>query len=400
MFSRAVRLTRIRGVEVRLDVSLVPFAALVAWFFAARFRESHALSTAIVMAGIGCLLFIASILAHEVAHALEARHRGLEVPRITLFLFGGVTEMHAASETPRDEFVVAAVGPWISLVCGAAFGLFGTWATWSLPAAAAAPIAEVAGLLAWVNVVLAVFNLVPGAPLDGGRVLRAGLWWLLKDRRRALRIAARAGQALAIGLMLLGVRAVQVAGTDGLFGALMWLAVGFFLWSAARAEIRQSDVDALLEGRAARDLVGRLPDAVHPDQPLHLLDPDTVAPGRTLLPVAADHPTGDAPLGSGPNGHLAGVLSVRELVELHPTDRAARVARDLLQHVDHLPRVGLDDDVRDLIAAFSGKVHAVRLHADGRDVGVVTEREVARALTALRRNGGTPAPDKATEPAS
>lgn len=389
MFSRAVRLTHVRGVEVRLDVSLAPFAALVAWFFAARFRETHSLTTAIVLAAVGCLLFIASILAHELAHALEAKHRGLEVPRITLFLFGGVTEIHATSETPRDEFVVAAVGPWISLVCGAMFGLIGTFAAWWLPASVALPVADLAGLLAWVNVVLAVFNLVPGAPLDGGRVLRAGLWWLLKDRRRALRIAARAGQTLAIGLMLLGVRAVQVAGTDGLFGAVMWLAVGFFLWSAARTEVRQSDVDALLDGRQARDLVGDLPPLLEPDQPLDLLDPEVVAPGRALLPVADGQDPAVA------DGHLGGVVSVRELAALDPTDRSLRVARDLLQHVDHLPRVGLDDDVRDLISAFGGKTHAVRVHDGVRDVGIVTEREVARALTALRRNGGEPSRDAA-----
>ncbi|WP_188584341.1 site-2 protease family protein [Egicoccus halophilus] len=372
-----MRLTRIRGVDVRLDVSLLPFAALVAWFFADRFQLGHAWPTALTMAAVGCVLFFASILAHELGHALEARHRGLDVQRITLFLFGGVTEMHATSDSPRDEFVVAAVGPWISLVCGALFGLVSTFATWTLPAGTAAPVSEVAGLLAWVNIVLAVFNLVPGAPLDGGRVLRAGLWWLLDDRRRALRIAARCGQVLAAGLVLLGVRAVQVAGLDGLFGGLLWLAVGLFLWSAARAELRQSAIDALLEGRRARDLIGALPRAVALDQPLDVFDPQEAADGRSLVPVVGD------------DGALAGVVAVRELDDLHPTDRAARSARDLLQHVDHLPRVGLDDDVRELIAAFSGSSDAVRVHDGGADLAVVTEREVARALTALRRTGRT-----------
>ncbi|MFA9443949.1 site-2 protease family protein [Egicoccus sp. AB-alg6-2] len=385
MFSRAVRLTHVRGVEVRLDVSLLPFAALVAWFFAARFRDGNDLAVALLMAAVGCVLFIASILAHELAHALEARHRGLDVQRITLFLFGGVTEMRASSQTPRDEFVVAAVGPWISLVCGAAFGLLGTFATWVFAAPVAAPIAEVAGLLAWVNVILAVFNLVPGAPLDGGRVLRAGLWWLLKDRRRALRIAARAGQVLAAALVLLGVRAVQVAGFEGLFGGLIWVAVGVFLWSAARAEIRQSEVDALLDGRRTRDLVGPLAPAVQLDDPLDGLA--VVPPDRSLVPVLD-------------GGHLVGVVAVREVDELHRSDRAVRRARDLLQRVDHLPRVGLDDDVRDLIDAFAGRVHAVRLHDDGRDVAVVTEREVARALTSLRRDGARRAPRPTAEAAT
>ncbi|MEX2504420.1 MAG: site-2 protease family protein [Egicoccus sp.] len=382
MFNRAVRLTRIRGVDIRLDVSLLPFAALVAWFFTARFREENALGVALFMAVIGGLLFFGSILAHELGHALEARHRGLDVQRITLFLFGGVTEMQARSQSPRDEFVVAAVGPWISLVCGALFGLVATFADLLVPGTVGAPVAEVAGLLAWVNVLLAVFNLVPGSPLDGGRVLRAGLWWLLKDRHRALRIAARAGQALAVAVVLLGLRGVQVAGVGGLLGAVMWLVLGLFLWNAAQAEIRQSDLDRLLDGRRARDLVGVLPEAVALDQPLPTVSVPADTPDHHLLPVVDGE-------------KFVGVLPVRDLLALSETGRAARHVGDLVRHVDHLPRIDLDDDVRALIDAFADKVHAVRLHDDGREVAVVTEREVARALTRLRRSG-TPLPDTRT----
>src|SRR5699024_10473211 len=126
----------------------------------------------------------------------EARHRGIRVHAITLLLFGGVTEMHAHGQRPNDEFAIAAAGPYASLVCAATFGLLATFAHDLLPDAAADPIAEVAGLLGWWTLLLALFNLVPGAPLDGGRVLRAILWWLLGERMRALRITVRAGQLL------------------------------------------------------------------------------------------------------------------------------------------------------------------------------------------------------------
>jgi Zn-dependent protease len=374
MFTRAVRLVRIRGIDVRLDPTLLLIALLVGWTFATRFATAHPLATAIAMAAAGAVLFFVSILAHELAHAFEALHRGLQVHGITLFLFGGVTEMDAAGESPRDEFVIAAVGPYVSLLCGAAFGLLATYAVWLFPPALASPVADVAGLLAWLNVVLAVFNLVPGAPLDGGRVLRAGLWWLLRDRRRALRISARAGQLLAAALVAYGVFGMSQAGAAGLVGGFWWLVIGFFLWSAARAELRQSEVDAVLHGRRAGDLVGPLPAAIDADRALDTLDVDAVAAGRELLPV-------------GSAGRLVGYLPVQEFAELHPTDRSVRSAGEVMHPLDGLPFVELDAGVRELIAGFAGDHHAVQVGRGGVPLAVVTEGEVARALNALRREG-------------
>jgi Zn-dependent protease/CBS domain-containing protein len=375
MFSRAVRLARVRGIDVRLDPSLVLIALLVGWTFGTRFTAVHPLSTAVAMAAAGAVLFFASILAHELAHAFEAMHRGLEVHGITLFLFGGVTEMDARSESPRDEFVIAAVGPYVSLLCGAAFGLLATYAGWLFPAAVARPVADVAGLLGWLNVLLAVFNLVPGAPLDGGRVLRAGLWFVLRDRRRALRISARMGQLLGAGLVAFGVWGVSQAGTAGLVGGFWWLVIGFFLYSAARSELRQSDVEAVLHGRRARDLVGPLPDPVAADRPLDTLDAVGASGGRDLLPVADDD-------------RLVGVLDVHALTELHPTDRSLRTTGEVMTPLAELPSVELDAGVRQLIAAFAGDHRWVAIARDGQLVGVVTEREVARRLESLRGGSG------------
>jgi Zn-dependent protease/CBS domain-containing protein len=375
MFSRAVRLARVRGIDVRLDPSLVLIALLVGWTFGTRFAAVHPLPTAVAMAAAGAVLFFASILAHELAHAFEAMHRGLEVHGITLFLFGGVTEMDARSESPRDEFVIAAVGPYVSLLCGAAFGLLATYAGWLFPAGVARPIADVAGLLGWLNVLLAVFNLVPGAPLDGGRVLRAGLWFVLRDRRRALRISARMGQLLGAALVAFGIWGVSQAGTAGLVGGFWWLVIGFFLYSAARSELRQSDVEAVLHGRRARDLIGPLPDPVATDRPLDTLDAVGASGGRDLVAVADDD-------------RLVGVLDVHALTELHPTDRSLRSAGEVMTPLDDLPRVELDAGVRELIAAFAGDHRWVAIARDGQLVGVVTEREVARRLEALRDGSG------------
>ncbi|MEX2328323.1 MAG: site-2 protease family protein, partial [Nitriliruptoraceae bacterium] len=252
MFSRTLRLTSLLGIEVRLDPTLLVIAVLIGWTFHVRFSPTHGVTIAAVMAAAGTFLFFGSILVHELAHGVEARHRGILVHGITLFLFGGVTEMEAHGHRPRDEFAIAAVGPWASLVCGAAFGLVAT-GTQVLPAAVGQPVADVAGLLGWLNVALALFNVVPGAPLDGGRLLRAGLWWLLRSRSRAITITSRIGQALGLALAGLGVW-LLVSFSAALIGALWYVLVGVFLFGAARGELRSARLDEAWSSTTVLDL--------------------------------------------------------------------------------------------------------------------------------------------------
>lgn len=369
MFTRAVPIARVRGVEVRLDPSLVLIVVLVGWTLGARFAADHALSTAIPMAAAGTLLFFISLLAHELAHALEALHRNLEVHSITLFLFGGVTEMHATTDSPRDEFVIAAVGPYVSLVCGAVFGLIATFAT-ALPAAVGVPIADVAGLLGWLNVLLAVFNLVPGAPLDGGRVLRAGLWWITGDRRRGLRIAARAGQALGLGLAGYGLAGLVMGGIAVAFAAFWWVLIGGFLFAAARTELRQSDLDDLLLRHHVTDLFTEQPRVLDAGQRLDAAD--LPRPAGDLVTVVAD-------------ARLVGVIPAEDLAALHPTEQALRIAGELAEPVDDRPEVAVDATLRTLVDGFHQGADAVRIVAGERPVAVLTERDVARGIQRLRR---------------
>lgn len=370
MLFRAVRVARIAGVEVRLDPSMVVVVALVVWVFSAQFRGAHGLPTAVVMATAFAVLFFATILAHELAHALEARHRDIEVKSVTLFLFGGVTEMHAHSQTPRDEFVIAAVGPWVSLLAGAVFGLIATWAGDVLPAGIAAPVSEVAGLLGWWNLLLALFNIIPGAPLDGGRVLRAALWWMLGDRLRALRISVRAGQALGLALIALGVWSF-VRTPQAFVASLLFAVMGGFLFNAARTELRHAELDAALTGRTVAELLGRLPLPLPAEQPLAGLDVARWARGAELIPVVRD-------------GALIGVIETNSLSALYADGRSARTAGDLAEPVEDVPAADLTDDLHRLVDRFQGDHHVVRLTRDGHPIGAVTEREIARALQRLR----------------
>ena len=258
MFRRAVRVLTLGGVDIRLDPSLVLLVALLTWVLIDRLTLRFAPTTALALALLTSVLLLLSVLAHELGHALEARHRGLTVGGITLFALGGATELSSHGRSPREELAVAATGPWISIVVASAAGLVATAAE-RLPAGdVAAAVGLVAGLVGWLNLGLAAFNLLPAAPLDGGRILHALLWRGLHDRGRATQVTSVLGIALGAGLVLLGAR-ITAGGMD-LVPGLATAAVGVFLIVGAEGERRR-------ERRIASDVM-RGGTALRPTGPL------------------------------------------------------------------------------------------------------------------------------------
>lgn len=220
--NETIRLGEIKGVRVGLNWSVIAIFLLLLFGLAAgRFPLRYPdLGVALyVVAGLAAAtVFLGSLLAHELAHALVARRNGGKVDGITLWLFGGVARLETESKDPGAEMRMAAVGPFVSLALAAVFGT----ASWALAAATGDSIAV--GVLQWlalINGILAVFNLVPAAPLDGGRILRAFLWRRRGDRFTATITAARAGRAF--GWLLVGVGLVELVAA-GLAGGL-WLAL-------------------------------------------------------------------------------------------------------------------------------------------------------------------------------
>jgi Zn-dependent protease len=249
----SLTLGRISGIELRVDQSWLLVALLVVWSFWARFTsgaEHHSVGAALVMAVVAAVLFFASVLGHELAHALEAQHRGLRVGGITLHVFGGTTAIASESKRPGDEFALTAVGPFTSLVLASALGLV----SYASGRFGLGEVAEVTGMLGWINLMLAVFNLLPGSPLDGGRILASVVWRITGDRHRAGVVAARAGRGLG-GLLLAAGLLETFFVLDGFVGGLWLVFLGWFLYQAALSEERQIEVERLLAGRPARDLV-------------------------------------------------------------------------------------------------------------------------------------------------
>jgi PDZ domain-containing protein len=224
------------GIPVRLHPSLVLIAGLAVWSTSTQLRPvAGSMAVAVVMAAVATIGMFASILWHELAHARQGRRHDLHVHGVTLFVFGGVTAMDDRIASPGDEFRIAAVGPWVSLQLAAAFGLVTAGLDWM---AWAPRVAAVLGLLGWFNLSLGMFNLLPGAPLDGGRVLQAVLWRLLGDRRRAARGSALVG--IALGLALWGLSAWLVSGNSDVLWSALWLtAVAAFIFALAVRHWRQ-----------------------------------------------------------------------------------------------------------------------------------------------------------------
>jgi Zn-dependent protease len=244
-----LRIARVLGIPIYLHFSWVIIFGLIAWtlatgYFPAREPGLPALSYW-VWGLLASLLLFVSILLHELAHAVVARRQGLEIRSITLFIFGGVADLAKDPEEGRTEFRLAVAGPLASFALA---GLFG-WVAWA--PAVAPSVRVVARYLAWINAAVAVFNLVPAFPLDGGRILR-GLLWDTMGRVRATRAAAGAGHVFAFFLMASGVWALLRG--EGIFG--MWnLLLGWFLKEAAGGAYTQARLDEMLRGVTVRDVM-------------------------------------------------------------------------------------------------------------------------------------------------
>src|SRR5215831_5363206 len=252
-----LKLGRVFGIEIGMHASWFIIAWLITFSLAARFRSvdrdwsaAQVWSAAVVTA----ILFFVSLLAHELAHSLVARAHKLPVRRITLFALGGVSVIEKDAPDAKTEFLIAIAGPLTSVVLGALM-------LWSAKALGgnpnAGPQTPSIAILYWlgtINLWLGVFNMLPGFPLDGGRVLRAVAWWLTGSMERATRIAARAGQVIAVIFIASGI--YQFFGGAGLSG--LWVAfIGWFLVQAASAHYRELELKHALAGVRASDLMSR-----------------------------------------------------------------------------------------------------------------------------------------------
>lgn len=378
---QTVRLGRVAGIPVGAHWSVLVIMALLAQGLAAVVLPAAAPGQPRwvywLVAVAAAALFLASLLAHETAHALVARHYGMRVERVTLWLLGGVAELGGRPGSPRADLRVAIVGPLTSL--GASGVCFGAVATGRglLPAVVVAALSW----LAWINLVLAAFNLLPAAPLDGGRVLRALLWRRWGDLARAQVAAADAGRVLGTVLIWLGLLEILV--TRNLGG--IWLAlVGWFLTAAANAERHAGELTTRLRGVTVRMAMSPHPTAGRADRTVQEFLTDVACRSRRR-----EFPVVD------PRGRPAGVVSLAALVRVPATQR---FTTPLAAVSSPAPTVEADRLLADAAASLAPGAAPLLVIDHALLVGVLDTGDVARAMERVAL-GLPPAPDESETPA-
>jgi len=258
MFESALQIGRVRGIRIQVHYTWIVIFALLSLSLVANFRATQPEwgEGATYLAAIaGVLLFFGSIVLHELGHSLVAVARNIPVRSITLFIFGGVAELEKDSETARDEFWIAIAGPLVSIGLGVLFLVLA-----ALLSGVSEPLSVTFGWLGFINIAVAVFNMVPGFPLDGGRVFRALVWGITGDAARGMRYAVAGGRFTALALFALGVW--MALGLGQLIGGIWFVAIGWFLMNAAEASGRSYTWRAALGDVRAGDLVREGPPSV------------------------------------------------------------------------------------------------------------------------------------------
>jgi Zn-dependent protease len=366
--NESIRLGTIAGVRVGANWSVLLIGALIAFGLAVgRFPVQYPdlPSQTYVIAGlVAAVVFFASLLAHEVSHAVVAMRNGLEVEGITLWLFGGVAKLGGEAEDPGADFRIAGVGPLVSAVLGVVFFTLSA----IVEGIGFPPI--VVGVFSWlalINAVLAVFNLVPAAPLDGGRILRAVLWRRHGDQARASITAARAGKVF--GFVLVGLGLLEFAAGAG-FGGLWFVLIGWFLINAAGAEEQHAGTRRALGGVRVGDVMTAGPTTA----PAHISVADFVDDylfryRHSAFPLV-DH-----------GGRGAGLITLNRVKQVPSHERATTRLEDIACPADEVAVAGVDDPLVDLLERISrGSDGRALVVEDGQLVGIVSPTDIARRL--------------------
>lgn len=369
MFRNRVTLFRLLGFEVRVDLSWIILAILVVWSLSVGFfpyqYENLSQQTYWIMGVIGALGLFFSIIVHEFSHSLVARGFGMPMKGITLFIFGGVAEMGDEPSSPKAEFLMAVVGPVSSIAIAIVlYGIYALGQAVGLPK----PMKGVLVYLAGINVLLAVFNLLPAFPLDGGRMLRSALWGLKKNIRWATRVSSRIGAGFGIALMVLGF--ARVLWGDFISGMWFFL-IGTFLQNAAKMSYQQLITRRSLEGELVRRFMKTDPVTVPPSLSVEQLVEDYIYRYHfKMFPILEG------------SDKLLGCVTTKQVKELPREHWGRKTVGEIATQCSPENTVGPDVDAMKALSNMN-RTGASRLMVveDGRLVGIIALKDMLKFLS-------------------
>jgi Zn-dependent protease/CBS domain-containing protein len=364
MFSKSFSLGRWLGIEIQVDSSWFIIFFLVTWSLAAGFfpdtYPSLDLKLNLLLGIITSILFFLSALAHELSHSLMAKTKGIAVRRITLFLFGGAAQLGDEPKTPGVEFKTAIVGPATSILLTLIFWSLKIWSrTFNL----GLPWVAVFSTLASLNFILASFNLLPGFPLDGGRILRAIIWKVTGNFRQATKWAARFGRLVAWSIVLVGLSRIFV----GRLGAGIWLTfLGLFLDQAVGISEKRSIWQDVLSQVLVKSVMWTNPTTVAPDTPLQKFLNNYLLPSRRrCLPVI------DA------EGNFVGLVSINNLKEISKPDKDEVKISEVMIPANQIPVLDPDQTLFSALEQLrQAKKAALPVITNDKLVGILSEEDL------------------------
>ena len=387
--NNSLKVATIGGIEIYIDWTWLLAFAFFTWSLGSYYDSnfpSWGHGTAYVIGAISTILLFVTVLLHELGHSFTARSLGQPVKSITLFIFGGVSNLTQEPPTARTEFLVTIAGPLVSLVLAGIFYLLH-----AAVSGGSSEVSAVLGYLASVNLILAIFNLIPAFPLDGGRVFRSIVWGITGNMGRATRIATSVSRFCAY--LFIGAGFVEIL-VGGQFLGGLWLAfIGWFLYTSASASSQQAVLDQVLRGVDVADVMDPAPAGIAPTLPVQSLLFDHLLDGNHRA-VAVQ----------GPDGTLLGLVTLSDLRNVRQEDWSSTPVSQIMTPAARLRTVAPGDDLRQAIGLLAAdRYHQLPVVERGRLVGMLNRDHVMqylqlRQLQSRQRGSASSVDDRSKTP--
>ena len=359
------RLGKIFGIEIYIDSSWLIIFALVTWTLAGQYFPSQNPNWPLLLnwflGVIASILFFASVLAHELSHSIVAIQQGEKVRNITLFIFGGVAQIAEEPDKPLKEFLIAFAGPLASIAIGIISGI-----AWWFIHEISLPLASIFRYLGIINIALAVFNLIPGFPLDGGRILRATIWGFTKNLKLATRIASFSGKLLSFLLIIWGIKLIF----SGLILNGIWMIfIGWFLYNAATSSYRHLLIKDALREVKVEDLMITNFDTVPPDLSIQKLVDEFILRHRDRGFLVIE------------GGLVQGIVCLDDIKKM-PRERWANTTiREIMITKNQLEKVSPGDDAGVALSKLTAKnIHQIPVVQENRVKGILRRNDILNYL--------------------